>query len=126
MGIARIPLPAVETGIALSGVVLGLLVAFGIRAPLWGAPLIVGMFAVFHGRAHGKELPTGADQITYAVGFVIATGFLHLACTAIGHFWAQPGAPVWFAVPVLSLHWWAQLSCPAWLEDRSSLIELNP
>ncbi len=90
LGIAGVALPAVEVGIALSGVVLGLLVAFAVRAPLWVAALIVGLFAVFHGHAHGTELPAAADPVSYAVGFVIATGLLHLLGIAIGLVWARP------------------------------------
>ena len=84
MGVAGIPLPAVETGIALSGVVLGLLVALAVRAPLWIAAVIVGLFAVFHGHAHGTELPAAANPFAYAAGFVIATGLLHLAGIGFG------------------------------------------
>lgn len=84
MGVAGMPLPAVEAGIALSGVILGLLVAFGARAPLWAAVAIVGGFAVFHGHAHGTELPEAASPYAYAVGFVTATGLLHLAGIAFG------------------------------------------
>jgi urease accessory protein len=84
LGVAGVPLPAVETGIALSGVVLGLLVALVIRAPLWIAAVLVGLFAVFHGHAHGTELPVAANPFAYAAGFVIATGLLHLAGIAIG------------------------------------------
>lgn len=90
MGVAGIPLPAVETGIALSGIVLGLLVVFAVRLPLWGAAVIVGAFAIFHGHAHGTELPTAADPMAYAAGFVIATGLLHLAGIAIGLLWGRP------------------------------------
>ena len=84
LGVAGVPLPAVETGIALSGVVLGLLVAFAVRAPLWVAAVIVGAFAVFHGHAHGTELPVAANPYAYAAGFVVGTGLLHLAGIAIG------------------------------------------
>ncbi|WP_170424967.1 HupE/UreJ family protein [Ruegeria arenilitoris] len=90
LGVAGVPIPAVETGIALSGVVLGLLVAFAIRAPLWVAAVIVGAFAVFHGHAHGTELPEATSPIAYAVGFVVATGILHLAGIAIGLLWGRP------------------------------------
>lgn len=90
LGIAGVPLPAVEAGIALSGIVLGLLVAFAARAPLWVAAVIVGVFAVFHGHAHGTELPSAVDPLTYAAGFVIATGLLHLAGIAIGLLWERP------------------------------------
>jgi urease accessory protein len=84
MGVVGLPLPAVETGIALSGVILGLLIAVGVRAPLWTAAVIVGAFAIFHGHAHGTELPDAASPYAYAVGFVVATGLLHLAGIALG------------------------------------------
>lgn len=84
LGIIGVPLPAVETGIALSGVVLGLLIAFAVRAPLWVAALIVGVFAIFHGHAHGTELPEAFSAYGYAVGFVIGTGLLHLVGIGFG------------------------------------------
>lgn len=84
MGVLGVPLPGVETGIALSGVVLGLMVAFVARPPLWVSAAIVGIFAIFHGHAHGTELPEAANPLTYAIGFVIATGLLHLAGIAFG------------------------------------------
>ncbi len=56
-GIAGIPVPAIETGIALSSVVLGLMIVFAAKAPIWVAAVIVGAFAIFHGYAHGTELP---------------------------------------------------------------------
>jgi urease accessory protein len=84
LGIIGVPFPMVETGIALSGVVLGLLVAFAVRAPIWVAAVIVGIFAIFHGHAHGTELPEAFSAYGYAIGFVIGTGLLHLAGIAIG------------------------------------------
>ncbi|WP_353646088.1 HupE/UreJ family protein [Mesorhizobium sp. WSM2239] len=84
LGIAAVPLPAVETGIAASAVVLGVMVALGARPPLWVAAIIVGAFAIFHGHAHGTELPAAADAVAYAVGFVIGTGLLHLAGITFG------------------------------------------
>lgn len=83
-GVAGVPLPGVETGIALSGVILGLAVLFRFRAPLWLALVLVGLFAIFHGHAHGTELPEAANPAGYALGFVVATGLLHLAGIAIG------------------------------------------
>jgi urease accessory protein len=83
-GVLGVPIPAVEVGIALSAVVLGALVAFGARLPLWVAAVIVGAFAVFHGHAHGTELPEAASPVTYAAGFVIATGLLHLCGIGLG------------------------------------------
>jgi len=78
LGVVGVPVPAVETGIALSGLVLGLMVAFAVRAPLWLAAVLVGVFAIFHGHAHGTELPEATSPMAYSVGFVIATGLLHL------------------------------------------------
>src|SRR5262245_59322030 len=84
LGILGVPLPGVEIGIALSAVVLGLMVALGARPPLVVAAVLVGAFAIFHGHAHGTELPTGADAVAYSIGFVVATGLLHLAGIAFG------------------------------------------
>lgn len=89
-GILGLPLPMVETGIALSGVVLGLLVAFAVRAPIWVAAVIVGVFAIFHGHAHGAELPEAFSAYGYAVGFVVGTGLLHLAGIGIGYLTKTP------------------------------------
>lgn len=83
-GIIEVPLPAVETGIALSAVVLGVCVALALTPPLWAAALIVGAFAIFHGHAHGAEMPVASDAVSYALGFVIATGLLHLCGIAFG------------------------------------------
>jgi urease accessory protein len=84
LGIIGVPLPAVETGIACSAIVLGLMVALAARPPLWIAALLVGAFAIFHGYAHGRELPDGADAVAFSAGFVIATGLLHLTGIAFG------------------------------------------
>jgi urease accessory protein len=84
LGILGMPLPAAEFGIALSAVVLGLMVTLAARPPLLIAAIIVGAFAVFHGYAHGTELPAGADAVAFSAGFVIATGLLHITGIAIG------------------------------------------
>ena len=84
LGILGVPLPAVETGIASSAIVLGLMVALAARPPLWVAAVLVGAFAIFHGYAHGKELPDGANAVAFSAGFVIATGLLHLTGIAFG------------------------------------------
>jgi urease accessory protein len=84
LGILGVPLPAVETGIAVSAIVLGLMVALAAKPPLWVAAVLVGIFAVFHGHAHGGELPPGADAVAYSAGFVMATGLLHLLGIAFG------------------------------------------
>lgn len=84
LGVAGIPLPAVETGIATSAVVLGSVVALAVRPPIWLAALIVGAFAIFHGHAHGTELPSAANALAYSLGFVFATGLLHLSGISFG------------------------------------------
>jgi urease accessory protein len=84
LGVLGVPIPSVETGIALSGVVLGGMVAFGTKPPLWVAAVLVGIFAIFHGHAHGTELPEAASPITYAIGFVLSTGLLHLSGIGLG------------------------------------------
>ena len=84
LGVLGVPLPGVETGIAVSGIMLGLMVALAVRPPLWVAAVIVGFFAIFHGHAHGTELPTSANALTYSVGFVVATGLLHLSGLTLG------------------------------------------
>ena len=84
LGILGVPLPATETGIASSAIVLGLMVALAARPPLWIAAVLVGAFAIFHGYAHGKELPDGANAVAFSAGFVIATGLLHLTGIAFG------------------------------------------
>ena len=92
LGLVGIPLPGVEVGIALSALALGLAVALSWRPPLAVAALLVALFAVFHGHAHGTELPEGQSGLTYSMGFVVATGLLHLGGIAIGaiHRW-PPG-----------------------------------
>jgi len=83
-GIVGVELPYVEAGIAASGIVLGLFVALAVRPPLAVAAVVVGVFAIFHGHAHGTELPEAADPVSYGVGFVVGTGVLHLAGIALG------------------------------------------
>ena len=83
LGVLGVPLPGTEIGIALSGVLLGSAVAVAARPPLWAAGLLVGIFAIFHGHAHGAEMPHAANALTYAVGFVLATGLLHLGGIAL-------------------------------------------
>ena len=84
LGILSVPLPAVETGIAASAIVLGAMVALAARPPPWMAAALVGAFAIFHGYAHDRELPDGANAAAFAAGFVIATGLLHLTGIAFG------------------------------------------
>jgi urease accessory protein len=90
LGILGVPIPAVEAAIAASAVVLGLMVALAARPSLWVAALLVGAFAIFHGHAHGRELPVGADAVAFSFGFVIATGLLHLSGVAFGLLASSP------------------------------------
>jgi urease accessory protein len=84
LGIAGMPLPYVEVGIAISAIVLGAMVAIAARPPLWFAAILVGAFAIFHGHAHGTELPAASDATAFSIGFVVATGLLHLCGIAFG------------------------------------------
>ena len=89
LGFLGVPLPGVEVGIAASAIVLGAAVAFELRPPLVLAALVVGAFAIFHGHAHGTELPAGQSALLCSIGFVIATGGLHALGIGIGtaHRW---------------------------------------
>ena len=89
LGLLGVPLPGVELGIAASAVLLGAAVMTERRLPLVAAAVLVGVFAVFHGHAHGTELPPGQSGLLYSLGFVVATGCLHAIGIAIGaiHRW---------------------------------------
>ncbi len=90
LGLMGVPLPGTEYGIALSAILLGAAILFEIRPPLGFAAALVGFFAIFHGYAHGTELPPGQSAMLYSIGFVIATGCLHALGIGIGtvHRWA--------------------------------------
>jgi len=94
-----VPLPSTETGVAASVLVLGACILFAIRPPIWVAVAIVAGFALFHGYAHGRELPSAADPVGYSLGFVLATGLLHVLGIGIGALKDRPGGE--FAVRVL-------------------------
>jgi len=91
LGIAGINLPFVEIGVALSVIVLGVIVALNIRASTAVAMGIVGLFAIFHGHAHGAEMPENAGGAAYAAGFMIATALLHVAGLGLGFLIARLG-----------------------------------
>ena len=84
LGMAAFELPPVELGIALSVLLLGLLTAAAKSLPIWAASAIVACFAIFHGFAHGQELPATADPAGYSAGFVLSTGLLHLLGISLG------------------------------------------
>ena len=83
-GVLGVPLPGVEIGIAVSAIMLGTMVALAAKPPLWTAAMLVAAFAIFHGHAHGAELPVGADAVAFSMGFVVATGMLHVSGIAFG------------------------------------------
>jgi len=84
MGIIGVPLVGIETGIALSILALGVAIALAWRPPEWVALLLIAVFAICHGYAHGSELPRAADPADFAIGFVIATGLIHLFGIGVG------------------------------------------
>lgn len=84
LGIAGVPLPAVEWVIAFSVIALGIAIALAARPPVAVAASLVGLFAIFHGFAHGQELPDESSALAFAIGFVLATGLIHLAGIGVG------------------------------------------
>ena len=97
-GLIGVPVPGgestVEVGVAVSGVILGAMVLASARPPMLIAAVLVGAFGMFHGYAHGHELPAADDKmmvgLLYSIGFVIATGTLHGLGITIGliHHWS--------------------------------------
>ena len=88
-GLLGVPLPGVEFGIALSAILLGFVVMLEAKPPQAAAAALVSVFAIFHGHAHGTELPPGENGLAYSMGFVVATGCLHGAGILMGltHRW---------------------------------------
>jgi len=84
LGMSGVNVPFVEIGIGLSVVVLGAIVAFNWKAPTVAAMAICGLFAIFHGHAHGAEMPDSAGGASYALGFVLATALLHVVGIGLG------------------------------------------
>ena len=89
LSLVGMPVPGVEIGIGLSALLLGLMVALERRPDLRAAAVLVGFFAIFHGYAHGAELPEGQSGILYSIGFVVSTGTLHASGIGVGliHRW---------------------------------------
>lgn len=84
LGLLGIPVPFIEQGIAASAIVIGAMIAAAFRPPLWLAAVVVAAFAIFHGHAHGAELPEAANPVLYTAGFMVATGLLHLGGILLG------------------------------------------
>jgi urease accessory protein len=89
LGLLGLRLPGIEVGIALSAIALGVAVLGELRPRPWVAAVLVALFAIFHGHAHGTELPPGANGLLYSIGFVVATGTLHAVGITLGlaHRW---------------------------------------
>jgi urease accessory protein len=84
LGMTGVHVPMVETGILSSVLVLGILIAAAVRLPTVAGMALVGLFAIFHGHAHGTEIPAAASGFTYALGFVLATIALHACGIGLG------------------------------------------
>ena len=92
LGMAHVPVPFVEPGVLASVVALGLLVALAVDLPVWLGALVIGLFAVFHGHAHGSEVAETMNGAEYMAGFALATAVLH-------------GAGIAFALTMNRVHW---------------------
>lgn len=84
LGVMGVTIPFVEVGIAFSVLILGATVAFKVKAPVAVATGVVALFAIFHGHAHGSEMPMDASGIEYGLGFMLATALLHVSGIAVG------------------------------------------
>ena len=84
LGMAGIHVPMVEAGILASVLVLGIVIAAAVRPPMFAGMALAGLFALFHGHAHGTEIPAAASGFTYAMGFVLATIVLHAVGICFG------------------------------------------
>jgi urease accessory protein len=112
LGLIGVHLPGVEFGIAASALLLGAMVYLEARPQLIWAAVLVGIFGLYHGHAHGTELPDGQSGMLYSMGFVIATGCLHAAGIALGSIhplpagrWALRGAGACIAIMGLFFIW---------------------
>jgi urease accessory protein len=105
LGLVGVRLPGIEAGIALSVLVLGLMVALEAKPKLAVAAVLVGAFAIFHGHAHGTELPPGQSGLAYSIGFVAATGCLHGVGILVGvaHRWPAGRKALRFAGAAVAL-----------------------
>ena len=86
LGFSGISVPFIEEGILASVLVLGVLIAGAFKFPVIFSALIVGFFALFHGHAHGSEMPAAIGATSYSIGFALATAMLHTVGIASGTF----------------------------------------
>lgn len=94
LGMAGVAVPFMEGGILLSVFLIGVLLAAALRPPLAIGMLVAGLFAFFHGNAHGVEMPANAGGFVYAIGFLIATAFLHAVGIGLGLGLGKISSPV--------------------------------
>lgn len=85
LGMAGFDIPAAEAAIAASVVAVGAVVALGWSWPVSGAAMLVGFLAIFHGYAHGAEIPSGATAVPYSIGFALASAALHSLGIALSY-----------------------------------------
>lgn len=95
LGMAAVPLAYTEQGIVMSLLALGVLIAAAVRLPLAVSAALVGVFAVFHGYAHGAEMPQSASGLAYAAGFMLATALLHASGIGMALFAGKTGRAEW-------------------------------
>jgi urease accessory protein len=93
LGFTGVPVPFIEQGILLSVLILGVLIAGALKLPLVYSALIVGFFAIFHGFAHGAEMPVAITAVSYTAGFALATATLHLAGMGLGMYMSRINLP---------------------------------
>jgi len=110
-GIANLAIPYIEAGILSSVLILGLLIAAAVRMPVLLSAAIVGIFALFHGYAHGVEMPLASGGVAYSLGFALTTALLH----GIGILLGLHAKCLSSALPVTRLTGLAIASAAAWL-----------
>jgi len=90
LGLRLVDLPGVELGIAASVLLLGLAIGFERRLPLLFAAAAVAVFGLYHGYAHGYEIPIMADKSGYIAGFLFSTALLHVLGLVGAHLLGKP------------------------------------
>jgi urease accessory protein len=103
LGMAAVPLSFIEGGILMSLLVLGVLIAAAIRVPLIFSLVLVGFFALFHGYAHGAEMPHSVSGLSYALGFMLSTAALHLAGIGMASVLGSKGHPLRLAGAAIAM-----------------------
>jgi urease accessory protein len=98
-GAPGVAMPLVETGIALSVVALGALLAFKVQTPVAAGMALAGLFALMHGQAHGAEMPASGSGFLYGLGFCAATALLHATGVGLG-LWTKPNVTRWVGAAV--------------------------